>query len=115
MLSTCISYPMRTVKRIRSAIRSRNTRPRLRNTGRKATVIVESVAYARAGLAGNPSDGYFGKCIAVIVKDFSARVWLEPHDRIEIIPSPEDRPAYASLDDFMHEIQLHGFYGAERL
>ena len=35
--------------------------------------------------------------------------------RIEIIPSPEDRPAYASLDDFMHEIQLHGFYGAERL
>jgi len=78
-------------------------------------VIVESVAYARAGLAGNPSDGYFGKCLAVIVKDFSARVWLEPNDTIEIVPSPEDRPAYASLDDFMHEIQLHGFYGAERL
>lgn len=78
-------------------------------------MIVESVAYARAGLAGNPSDGYFGKCLAVIVKDFSARVWLEPADTIEIVPSPEDRPAYASLDDFMHEIQLHGFYGAERL
>jgi len=78
-------------------------------------VIVESVAYARAGLAGNPSDGYFGKCLAVIVKDFSARVWLEPADTIEIVPSPEDRPAYASLEDFMHEIQLHGFYGAERL
>jgi len=78
-------------------------------------VVVESVAYARAGLAGNPSDGYFGKCLAVIVKDFSARVWLEPNDTIEIVPSPEDRPAYASLDDFMHEIQLHGFYGAERL
>ncbi len=78
-------------------------------------MVVESVAYARAGLAGNPSDGYFGKCLAVIVKDFSARVWLEPNDTIEIVPSPEDRPAYASLDDFMHEIQLHGYYGAERL
>ena len=78
-------------------------------------MIVESVAYARAGLAGNPSDGYFGKCLAVIVKDFSARVWLEPSDSIEILRSPEDRPAYASLDHFMRDIRLHGFYGGERL
>ncbi len=78
-------------------------------------MVVESVAYARAGIAGNPSDGYYGKCVAVIVKNFAARVWLEPSENIEIVPSPDDRPAYASLDDFMHEIQLHGYYGAERL
>lgn len=78
-------------------------------------MVVESVAYARAGIAGNPSDGYYGKCVAVIVKNFAARVWLEASENIEIVPSPDDRPAYATLDDFMHEIQLHGFYGAERL
>ncbi len=78
-------------------------------------MIVESVAYARAGLAGNPSDGYFGKCLAIIVKDFSARVWLEPAENIEIVTSPDDRPVYASLDHFMRDIRLHGFYGGERL
>ena len=28
-------------------------------------MAVESVAYARAGLMGNPSDGYFGKTISI--------------------------------------------------
>ena len=31
---------------------------------------------ARAGLIGNPSDGYFGKTISVIVRDFAAQVGL---------------------------------------
>lgn len=77
--------------------------------------MVEAEAFARVGLAGNPSDGYFGKTLAVIVRDFSARVWLEESDAIEIIPSPEDRPVYASLDDLVRDIKLHGFYGGERL
>lgn len=39
---------------------------------------VEAVSYSRAGLAGNPSDGYFGKIVSVIVRDFAATVTLLP-------------------------------------
>ena len=39
-------------------------------------MIIQTRAYARAGLIGNPSDGYFGKTISFILKNFSARVTL---------------------------------------
>lgn len=38
-------------------------------------------AFARAGLLGNPSDAYAGKAIAFSVRNFSARVSVEPSDR----------------------------------
>ena len=39
-------------------------------------MIIETRAYARAGLLGNPSDGYFGKTISIIVRNFGAVVTL---------------------------------------
>ena len=36
--------------------------------------IFKTKAYARAALVGNPSDGYHGKTISLIVKNFSADV-----------------------------------------
>ena len=39
-------------------------------------VIIHSKSYPRAGLIGNPSDGYFGKTIAFIVRNFEAEVIL---------------------------------------
>jgi len=47
-------------------------------------MIIESCAYARAGLAGNPSDGYFGKIIAISIKNFCASVslWESSYSRI---------------------------------
>jgi len=41
-------------------------------------MIIETRAYARAGLLGNPSDGYFGKTISVIVRNFGASITLWP-------------------------------------
>ena len=35
--------------------------------------IIKTRAYARAGLIGNPSDGYYGKTICLIVKNFRRR------------------------------------------
>ena len=35
-------------------------------------------AYARVGLLGNPSDGYFGKTIAFTISNFYAEATLEP-------------------------------------
>lgn len=38
---------------------------------------VVGTAYARAGLLGNPSDGYGGKAMAICLSDFRAQVYLE--------------------------------------
>ena len=44
--------------------------------------MIETYAYARAGLLGNPSDGYFGKTISFSVRNFRARVLLYPSARL---------------------------------
>jgi len=51
---------------------------------------VEARAFARAGLLGNPSDGYGGKAIGVPLLDFAARVRIRPADRFGLVPGPGD-------------------------
>ena len=46
--------------------------------------IVKTKAYARAGLIGNPSDGYHGRTISLIVKNFAAEVVLYEWSELEI-------------------------------
>src|SRR5439155_3838076 len=41
-------------------------------------------APARAALAGNPSDGYEGRTLAVALPAFRARVEIEPADRFDV-------------------------------
>lgn len=48
------------------------------------TVSASGVAFARAGLLGNPSDGYDGKAIACSVRNFAARVVIEPSSSFAI-------------------------------
>jgi glucuronokinase len=40
-------------------------------------MLITQKAYARAGLVGNPSDGYFGKTISFIIRDYWAEVVLD--------------------------------------
>ena len=56
--------------------------------------MIETYASARAGLLGNPSDGYFGKTVALIVRNFRARVLMYPSARLEIKPSKADMPIF---------------------
>lgn len=72
-------------------------------------------AYSRAGLLGNPSDGYHGKTISLIIKNFWAEVSLSPSTELEIIPSTLDQAKYSSLNDLMNTIENHGYYGGVRL
>jgi len=37
-------------------------------------MILQNTTYARVGLIGNPSDGYFGETIAFLVRNCSATV-----------------------------------------
>jgi len=77
--------------------------------------MIEGVAYARAGLLGNPSDGYFGKIIAISVRNFAASVTLEEGPEIRIVASSDDEERYPSARRFAETINLYGYYGGTRL
>jgi len=78
-------------------------------------VIVKKQAYARAGLVGNPSDGYFGKTISLIVKNMSATVtlWESPELTIEL--SDRDKTRFRNIYDLHREVNRFGYYSGLRL
>ncbi len=78
-------------------------------------MIIETQAYARAGLLGNPSDGYFGKTISIIVKNFSASVSLYEAPELRIEPMDEDLSVYRSIHELADSLEANGYYGGERL
>jgi glucuronokinase len=78
-------------------------------------MLIETYAYARAGLLGNPSDGYYGKTIAFLVRNFRARVLLYPSARLEIKPGKADMPVFESLDDLYRSTRWRGYYGGIRI
>ena len=77
--------------------------------------IIRKRAYARAGLLGNPSDGYNGKTIALVVRNFWAEVVLYEWDAVEIVLAEHDRARFRSVHDLAKDVQLHGYYGGIRL
>ncbi len=77
--------------------------------------VIETYAYARAGLLGNPSDGYYGKTISFLVRNFRARVLLYPSARLEIRPSKADMPVFESVEDLYQATRWRGYYGGIRL
>jgi glucuronokinase len=78
-------------------------------------MIITTHAYARAGLVGNPSDGYFGKTISFVIRNFKATVqlWESPH--FEIVPTHGDLAMFDSVAEFLRDLKLHGYYGGLRL
>ncbi len=78
-------------------------------------MIIETRAYARAGLLGNPSDGYFGKTISIIVKNFGAHVSLYQTPELRIEPQQEDLHVFRSIHELAEQVQLTGYYGGIRL
>jgi glucuronokinase len=78
-------------------------------------MIVKTRAYARAGLAGNPSDGYFGKTISVSIKNFYAEVTLYETPDLEILPNERDHSYFKDFEHLVRDVQFHGYYGGIRL
>lgn len=78
-------------------------------------MIITAKAYPRAGLIGNPSDGYYGKTIAFVFTNFCAEVVLYQSPELEIIPSTRDHSLFASVRHLVNDVQLHGYYGGIRL
>jgi len=77
--------------------------------------IIRKRTYARAGLIGNPSDGFGGKTIALTVKNFSAEVVLYESPYLEIRPSIHDKLKYRGVEDLVTDVKHAGYYGGIRL
>ena len=78
-------------------------------------LIIRKRAYARAGLIGNPSDGYHGKTISIVVRNFWAEVVLYEWDTLDIVLADDDRAHFSSIHDLARDVRLHGYYGGIRL
>jgi len=77
--------------------------------------IIRKRTYARAGLLGNPSDGFNGKTISIIVRNFWAEVVLYEWDSVDIVLAEHDRAKFRSVYDLAKDVKLHGYYGGIRL
>jgi len=78
-------------------------------------MIVRKRVYARAGLVGNPSDGYHGKTIAFTFRNFFAEVTLYESPELEFRPAQQDSAVFESLDHLVAEVGQTGYYGGMRL
>ena len=80
-----------------------------------SAVIIRSTSYPRAGLIGNPSDGYFGKTISFIVKNFEAEVVLYETPELEILPAKRDHSTFDGIGALAQDVKQFGYYGGLRL
>jgi len=78
-------------------------------------MIIETRAFARAGLLGNPSDGYFGKTISVSVRNFGARVQIFQTPELVIEEQQVDQNKFRNLYQLVDSVKQTGYYGGSRL
>lgn len=78
-------------------------------------MIIKQTAYPRAGLIGNPSDGYYGRTIALAFTNFQAEVILYETPELEILPNTRDHSVFRSLSGLVDDVKLYGYYGGIRL
>lgn len=62
-------------------------------------------------MLGNPSDGFFGKTIAITVRNFGASVTLYPSPELHIEPQPQDTNVFRSLYHLRDSVSTLGYHG----
>ncbi|KAI8929946.1 ribosomal protein S5 domain 2-type protein [Entophlyctis helioformis] len=82
---------------------------------------IHTRVHARIGLIGNPSDGFFGRTISLLVSNFWASVTLVPNTdpsntAITLVNNPICNPVvFATMDTAVGVTAKDGYYGATRL
>ena len=74
-------------------------------------MMIDARAYARAGMLGNPSDGYFGKTLSLIVKNFGAQVVLYQSPELKIEPQDADCNEFRNIYQLRDTVSLTGYNG----
>jgi glucuronokinase len=77
--------------------------------------VTEGQAFARAGVLGNPSDGFFGKTLSIVVKNYRARATLEASRALRIQANGEGSMTLPSLESLVASIQREGYRGGSPL
>ena len=77
--------------------------------------ITRAAANARIGLLGNPSDGYYGKTISCVLRNYAAKVVVYEWPELEIILSRQDRCEFRQMEDLVDDVRINGLYGGLRL
>lgn len=78
-------------------------------------MVIRKKSYARAGLVGNPSDGYFGKTISFIIRNFQAEVVLYETPELKIEPNYRDDSVFDDIGHLARDVAKFGYYGGVRL
>ena len=78
-------------------------------------MVITKKAHARAGLVGNPSDGYFGKTISFIIRDFAAEIILFESPELTIEPNDRDHSVFRDIGQLASDVAQFGYYGGIRL
>ena len=78
-------------------------------------MIIRCQAHPRAGLVGNPSDGYHGKTISFIIRNLRAEVLLWESPELEILPNTRDHSVFRGITELALDVRQHGYYGGIRL
>ena len=74
-------------------------------------MIIETRAYARAGLLGNPSDGFYGKTISISVRNFGASISLYESPELHIEPQSQDVSTFRSIYHLRDTVSMLGYNG----
>ncbi|MDA7643192.1 GHMP kinase [Akkermansiaceae bacterium] len=77
--------------------------------------VIRATSHPRAGLIGNPSDGFHGKAISFIVRNFKAEVTLWGSPELVIEPNLRDQMNFGSIGELVKDTQAFGYYGGLRL
>jgi glucuronokinase len=78
--------------------------------------MIEKRTYARVGLMGNPSDGFYGKTISACITNFHAKVTLAESQRLKIKPHiMHDPTEFSGLRELEETSNRDGYYGGIRL
>ncbi len=72
-------------------------------------------AFARVGLLGNPSDGYYGRTLSVTLRNFQATVTLEESPDLSIEPDTPDHEVFRNIEDLVESVHRRGYDGGARL
>ena len=76
---------------------------------------IKTYSFPRAGLLGNPSDGYFGKTMSFAFSDFGVELTLSESARLRFVPGEVDDATFSSPDEMIRDLRLYGYYGGIRL
>ena len=77
--------------------------------------MVRTRSFARAGLLGNPSDGYFGKTLSFAFANFGVDLSLTESARMRFVPGEVDDAMFDSPEQLVHDLRIFGYYGGIRM